>query len=733
MNALPPGTRLHWYEIGTVIGQGNFGVTYQGMDTNLHHEVAIKEYFPRDDSNRAADGCVTPTANSDGLFEWGLERFQLEAQLLARVQHSNVVRVLSVFPSNGTAYMVMEMARGSTLEDAMRLGLLDEEAALLHVADRLCDGLRHIHAVGILHRDIKPENIMLRPNGEPVLLDFGSARAHMPGSDKPMTSLVTRGYAPYEQYDSDPDLEQGPWTDLYGLGATLYRIVTRRNPTDALARAARLLRQQPDPLPSAVSLVGDRYSTELANAIDRAMAFEPGDRPQSMSEWRDLLPLTAATWAPVDSGLAEVEPAAAIAADHTTTPTLPPPHGTTPAVHPIDLTDERVLVIEDETFISHLLARVLGNYGAHGVEQAERSSTALALIDNAEEHFSLVFSALTLPDASTTEHIAALARALTQARVVLIGSDASELDNAAKHAASERINLLGVLTKPVRHEALDSLLRKAAVRPTSTLEASVRRLDESQLLAGLAGDAIELVYQPVASLTEQQVMGVETLARWRDPTLGLLGPGDFIPLAEATGHIVALSEAIAGRAFAQLDRWHRQGCDLELSLNFTREALGDPELPERLAAQARQHHVDPQRVTIEVPENQLARKDAALPPNLSRLRLLGFGLSADDFGTGGTSVADVEAMPLTELKFDRGCVVGAAGDEALAEQLRTSADAPAATALRTVAKGVETSQEWATARALGCTGAQGYYVSEPLSPTQIPQFVAAWPSFAPKR
>ena len=176
-NALPDGYKLHWYEIHAILGRGGFGITYLALDTNLNHEVAIKEFLPTDLAMRASDSSIHPISDDHtDTFGWGLNRFITEAQTLAQFRHPNIVLVHSVFEANGTAYMVMEYEKGESLEEVYKLNRLTTEEDLLALLYPLMDGLERIHETGFVHRDIKPKNIYLRDDGRPVLLDFGSAR-----------------------------------------------------------------------------------------------------------------------------------------------------------------------------------------------------------------------------------------------------------------------------------------------------------------------------------------------------------------------------------------------------------------------------------------------------------------------------------------------------------------------------------------------------------------------------
>jgi serine/threonine protein kinase len=287
-DALPPQHKLHWYVIERVLGQGGFGITYLARDTNLDQAVAIKEYLPVEVATRRPDASVSArTTEHDERYRWGLERFIREARTLARFDHPNIVRVLSVFELNGTAYMVMRFEEGETLAATLERKHALGEADLMRVLMPILDGLELVHNAGFIHRDIKPDNIHIRSDGSPVLLDFGSARYAL-GHSRTVTILVAPGYAPFEQYYSSGE-NQGPWTDIYSLGATCYRAIAGRAPLDAIARSKGILGSTQEILVPATAVGSARYSERFLKAVDHALAFAEKDRPQSISEWRKEL------------------------------------------------------------------------------------------------------------------------------------------------------------------------------------------------------------------------------------------------------------------------------------------------------------------------------------------------------------------------------------------------------------------------------------------------------------
>ncbi len=286
---LPAGTRLASYVIEDVLGIGGFGITYLAQDTGLKSRVALKEFFPNEHAVRDVQQQVREkSAAVKSHFDWGKSRFLMEAQILAQFKHPNIVRVMTLFEANNTAYMAMDFEKGENLEQLLQRENTLSEAQLTMLLLPLLSGLELLHQSGFIHRDIKPENIFIREDGSPVLLDFGSARNAINSEGKVLTTLLTPGYSPLEQYYSTSD-DQGPWTDIYALGGVLYRAVTGECPPESAMRTSSALSGRNDPLTPALEAGAGRYSEHFLNAIDQALMVLERNRPQTIVQWRNLL------------------------------------------------------------------------------------------------------------------------------------------------------------------------------------------------------------------------------------------------------------------------------------------------------------------------------------------------------------------------------------------------------------------------------------------------------------
>lgn len=291
-NALAIGTRLDEYKIKRILGAGGFGITYLAYDVNLLMDVVIKEYLPNYLAVRKDRTTIVPISKSDKEeYEWGMKRFLEEAQTLAsfKPRHENIVKIIRFFKKNNTAYFVMEHEEGEDLSSF--LGKKDEklsEDEVKNIILPILDGLKATHDNGILHRDIKPSNIFIRKNGTPLLIDFGSARNAVGEKSKSLSVVVTPGYAPVEQYTTST--KQGSYTDIYSIGAVMYKLVTGQTPIESNDRSMNVYtNEEEDPLVLASIKAKGEYSKSFLEAIDLALKIRPQERPQSVDEFKNLI------------------------------------------------------------------------------------------------------------------------------------------------------------------------------------------------------------------------------------------------------------------------------------------------------------------------------------------------------------------------------------------------------------------------------------------------------------
>ncbi|WP_370260988.1 serine/threonine protein kinase [Limnobacter sp.] len=320
---LPIGSRLEEFEVQGVIGVGGFGIVYRAMDHQLGRPVALKEYLPatlamRQKPNRV----VVRDPRHQATFAAGLRSFVNEARLLAQFDHPALVKVYRFWETAGTAYMVMPLYQGETLQ-SVRDNMAEPmpQPMLLEMLLPLTEALEVLHAQQCYHRDVSPENILkLDATGKPLLLDFGAARQAIGGQSQPFTVILKASYAPIEQYAEAPGMAQGPWTDVYALGAVAHYLMLGKAPTSSVARMVH----------DNCAALADRhdlpYDHHVRAAVDAALAVQASARTQTMMQFRQML-LGPALHTDVLQLYAQAAPAPIQAERATQIDTSPRPHG----------------------------------------------------------------------------------------------------------------------------------------------------------------------------------------------------------------------------------------------------------------------------------------------------------------------------------------------------------------------------------------------------------------------
>ena len=301
MQHLQPNTTLQGgkYRIERVLGQGGFGITYLAEQVSLGRRVAIKEFFIENLCDRSVSESTimrTISNSSVSMVDRYKQKFLKEARIISELHHENIINVYDVFEENGTAYYVMEYIDGGSLGSLLiQKGKLTEEESVNYIK-KIANAVEYIHQRQINHFDIKPDNIMLRRDGTPVLIDFGISKRYDSGGAATTTTPVgiSEGYAPIEQYSADGIISFSPQTDIYSLGATLYKLVTGQTPPSAPARSGGTCFNLPATLsPSICNAINDAIKLYKHERIGTAKQFidtlTGESKPERSSAWKFII------------------------------------------------------------------------------------------------------------------------------------------------------------------------------------------------------------------------------------------------------------------------------------------------------------------------------------------------------------------------------------------------------------------------------------------------------------
>jgi len=389
------------------------------------------------------------------------------------------------------------------------------------------------------------------------------------------------------------------------------------------------------------------------------------------------------------------------------------------------LADLSVLVVDDDDFVRSMLLRQLSTLGLSQVHGAGSGAEARQLL--AQKSFDAVITDLQMPGEDGLQLLRSVSENQPDAAVILISGVDPRLLRAADDVARLRgIHVLGSLVKPVSTIDLRTLLESvggpAPARPAP--HAAPLPVDAERLRTALDAGQIVIALQPQALIKDGRICGAEALARWTDPELGPIPTQSFIELAEQCGLIEPLTDSIVRQAFAVAAHWARIGLPVRLSVNLSPGTLDALDIPEKLLSQARGAGVSPDQITLEVTERGVSGDATDILEVLARLRLLGFRLALDDFGTGFSSLERLNRMPFTELKLDRSFVIMAPTDAKARSILHSSLVLARDLGLFTVAEGVETAEQLALLRDLGCDAIQGFWLSPAMPPDALPTWAS---------
>tara|TARA_R110002074_G_scaffold71754_1_gene165712 strand:+ start:13699 stop:14910 length:1212 start_codon:yes stop_codon:yes gene_type:complete len=387
----------------------------------------------------------------------------------------------------------------------------------------------------------------------------------------------------------------------------------------------------------------------------------------------------------------------------------------------------KTLLIDDDPFSLKLLKQQLANLGFAEVITHEHAKDALVALEANTEPVELIFCDLQMPEMDGVEFVRHLARIHYAGGLVLVsGEDQRILRTVENLAKSHKLNVFGILNKPVAPGQLKSILADKlshTIRPARPLP---RLYGPDEVRQAITNRQLVNHYQPKVAIDSGRVTGVETLARWLHPQDGLVFPDQFIATAEEHGFIDDLTQAVLSDALYQARHWQEEGLMLHVAVNISMVNLASLEFPDLVVRAAAEAGVSLSNLVLEVTESRLTNDPLASLDNLSRLRLKGISLSIDDFGTGHSSLKQLRDIPFDELKIDQSFVHGACRDASLRAIFEASLGMAKKMGMKTVAEGVENQDDWHFLRATGCDLAQGYFIARPMPAEALVDWVAEW-------
>lgn len=373
-----------------------------------------------------------------------------------------------------------------------------------------------------------------------------------------------------------------------------------------------------------------------------------------------------------------------------------------------------VLVVDDQRFQRRLLGAQLESLGATTVLEAGDGAEALGVIDAHPGRISLIITDIEMPNMDGLALLRRIGERLpTVPTVVLSSLDEQLLRSVEAMSRAFKVSLLAILSKPATEEALAAAIEHARLSSSGSHAGPALQMDNAALKLALAGNELEPWFQPKVRLIDGVPCGAEVLIRWRHPDHGVLTPAAFIDALENSPLLRPVTLMLAARVAKLVGIVRGRFEPFTLSVNITPRLLDDPDFALALANTITERGVAPKNMTIEVTESAMASCEGAAIENLTRLRMRGFGLSIDDFGTGHSSLERLSRVPFTELKVDRGFVMELGRSDWARTIAAQSVTLAKALGLRAVAEGIEDEATMAWLRSIGCDAGQGFGIARP--------------------
>ncbi len=387
-----------------------------------------------------------------------------------------------------------------------------------------------------------------------------------------------------------------------------------------------------------------------------------------------------------------------------------------------DIASLRFLVVEDHGFQRWMAGSLLQKLGATAVYSAGDGQAALDILATLEPPIDVIISDLDMPGMDGMEFIRHLGERGSGASFILLsGLDSSLVASVENMAHAYGVRLLAAVEKPASAAKLLAAIERHT--PARSGEPPVELASTAEVAAGILRNEFEAFFQPKVDPKTGVIKGAEAIARWRHPQKGIISPRSFLQALEASGMIDRLTNLILAQAARNCLAWRAAGVDISVSVNLSLPSLADVSLAERMVAGVEAEGLEPRHVIFEVTESAAGSNLGRTLENLSRLRMKGFGLSIDDYGTGYSSMSRLARIPFTELKIDQSFVKNASTNASSRAMLESSLEMALKLRIDAVAEGVETQVEWDLVRSLDCPLAQGYFIARPMPAAQFMEWV----------
>jgi EAL domain-containing protein (putative c-di-GMP-specific phosphodiesterase class I)/CheY-like chemotaxis protein len=390
------------------------------------------------------------------------------------------------------------------------------------------------------------------------------------------------------------------------------------------------------------------------------------------------------------------------------------------------LASANALVIDDDEFTRKTTLRVLAKLGVLSAYEAASGIAALRCLADVPS-IDLIVCDLSMPEIDGIETLRRLSDVNPSATIVLASAADPRILRSAKEMAGRfGLNSICALSKPITVAKLREALSGVTAQRSSQRQDASAVITGEEFRRGLLAREFIAHYQPKVDFATRKLVGAEALVRWQHPILGLLSPGAFLPVAEQIGLLDELTDIVLAMAIAQCASWKRDGLAIAVSVNLPLTSLSSRELPARIESIVAAHDIDPSQLIVEVTEDGWLQKDTTAREVLTRLRLRGYGLSIDDYGTGYSTVQQLLHAPFNELKIDQSFVQNALVDNESAVVLSSSISMAHQLNLKVVAEGIETEGQWDMLAGLGCDIAQGYFIARPLPGDRLIAWDSKW-------